>query len=90
MLKTYFVLIFLISSLSNHAFAADGKAIHDEKCLSCHQTEVYTRTDHKVTSLYGLGRQVSMCSQNLNTGWFPEDEKSVVKYLNDTFYHLKK
>ncbi len=69
---------------------AEGKALHDEKCLNCHMmgdhTALYTRKDRKVDSLKKLGGFVSSCVQNLNIDWFPEDEKKVRDYINATWY----
>lgn len=69
---------------------AEGKALHDEKCLNCHMmddhTQLYTRKDRKVDSLKSLGGFVSSCVQNLNIDWFPEDEHKVRDYINATWY----
>ncbi|MBF0264195.1 MAG: hypothetical protein HQL46_02915 [Gammaproteobacteria bacterium] len=81
------ILVAFVYPLTN-AYANEGRELHNSKCLSCHQTEAYTRANHKVKSSLDLGRQVSMCSQNLNTEWFPDDEKEVVNFLNDNFYHF--
>jgi hypothetical protein len=36
-----------------------------------------------------LRSQVSACANNLGTGWFPDEEKSVVDYLNNQYYNFK-
>jgi len=41
-------------------------------------------------SHFDLRRQVSMCASNLGVGWFPDEEKAVLDYLNDKYYKLKK
>jgi len=92
MKKVPVFLTFLLIVSSSVAFSdtSKGKALHTEKCTSCHMmkdhTAMYTRKDHKVDSLKRLGGMVSACVQNLNVDWFPEDEKEVVKYLNATYY----
>jgi hypothetical protein len=72
------------------ADTAEGKALHDAKCMNCHMMEdhtaMYTRADRKVDSIKALGGMVSACVQNLNVDWFPEDEKKVVDYINATWY----
>ena len=63
-----------------------GESIHQANCTKCHNSEVYTRADHKVTSLEGLGKQVRMCDTQLETQLFPEDLDKVITYLNETYY----
>ena len=63
-----------------------GENLVKTHCTRCHQSEVYTRANHKVTSLDGLTKQVRMCETQLNTQLFPEDEAKIVKYLNETYY----
>ncbi len=77
------------------AFAdEDGKELHDESCLACHiathDEAFYTRDNSKMGTLFDLRRQVSMCASNFELGWFPEEEKAVLDYLNNQYYHLKK
>lgn len=68
---------------------AKGKELVDQNCIKCHGSEVYTRSDRKVTSLDGLSRQVSRCETSLGLTWFEEDVSAVADYLNDHFYHFK-
>ena len=69
----------------------EGKELHDQSsCLRCHGSEMYTRDDRKVQDYSDLKRQVSFCSNNLSTGWFPEEEELVVDFLNKTYYQHKK
>lgn len=72
-----------------HSANEEGKELHEESCLRCHGSEKYTRDDRKVQDHFGLRSQVSACASNLGTGWFPDEEKSVVDYLNDTHYKFK-
>ena len=66
-----------------------GNELHQESCLRCHGSEKYTRNDRKVQDHFGLRSQVSACANNLGTGWLPDEEKSVVDYLNDMHYKFK-
>jgi len=75
------------------ALAADGRALHDENCLSCHASltggdpnTLYTRPDHKVTSLDGLRKQVHRCELSLGLTWFDVEVDAVTEYLNRNFY----
>jgi len=82
--------LLVLGTQSTYADTAEGKALHDAKCLNCHMMEdhtaMYTRKDRKVDSIKRLGGMVSACVQNLNIDWFPEDEKKVVDYINATWY----
>ncbi len=77
--------------LSSTAFAegdaTNGKTLFDKsQCQKCHGTEVFTREDHKVKDLAGLGKQVRMCDSQLSVNWFDDEIDDVVAYLNDAFY----
>ncbi len=73
-----------------------GKALLEKSCMACHAakfngdpTRIYTRADRKVKNLQQLAARVSACSENNNTGWFPEDEANVTAYLNEKYYKFK-
>ncbi|BAS67838.1 MAG: hypothetical protein DSY43_00570 [Gammaproteobacteria bacterium] len=78
--------------LSGTAFSdeGEGKELHQESCVGCHMIQhdeaFYTRSNSKMHSISNLGAQVSRCAQNFSTGWFPEEEKAVVDFLNKTYY----
>ncbi|MEE9351965.1 MAG: hypothetical protein V3U78_06860 [Thiotrichaceae bacterium] len=83
-----------ISMLSSSAFAegsaANGKVLYDKsQCQKCHGTEVFTREDHKVKDLAGLGKQVRMCDSQLSVNWFDDEIADVVSYLNESFYKFE-
>lgn len=67
-----------------------GKAIHDANCISCHDSGVYTRADHKMQDFTQLAAQVRRCDANLGTRLFDEDLVKVTEYLNDTYYKFEK
>ncbi len=86
----------LVGSARAGDVAAGEKLVADKDCAACHQrliggdgSRLYTRPDRKVTSLAKLAAQVSFCSTQLKTGWFPEDEEDVVAWLNHRYYHFK-
>lgn len=67
-----------------------GKAIHDANCISCHDSGVYTRADHKMTDFTMLSAQVRRCDANLGTKLFDEDMDKVAAFLNETYYKFPK
>jgi hypothetical protein len=87
MKKMIFSMAMLVSVTST---AETGKEYVDESCLSCHGVEMFNREESKIKNKFDLRRQVSYCVSHLDVDWFPEDEQSVVKYLNDNFYKLEK
>ena len=66
-----------------------GKALHDKSCVACHDSKMYTRTQHKVKTSAQLAGRVSGCNANTGAGWFPEEELHVSSYLNQQFYKFK-
>ena len=80
-------------SLSSTAFAADdtrlahGQQLHNEKCTSCHDTQVYTREDRRVDNLQELSDQVNFCMKGpAKAEWTVSETNSVIDYLNQKFY----
>ncbi len=81
------------------AHAADikkGEQLVKDNCISCHAahfgnngSDIYTRPNHRVTSLVGLKKQVIRCRDNLGLTWFDEDVDDVVAYLNTRYYKFK-
>ena len=81
--------------LTTSAFAnEEGKELHDESCVACHiavhDDAFYTRDNSRIKTLFDLKSQVSRCAVNFSTEWFPDEEASVVDYLNQKYYHYKK
>ncbi|MFY9976249.1 MAG: cytochrome c [Chromatiaceae bacterium] len=68
--------------------AVDAHALHEQNCVKCHGTDIYTRADRKVTSYDGLGRQVRRCETALGLRWFDEDIAAMTSYLNREYYRL--
>ncbi|MBT8069341.1 MAG: cytochrome c [Xanthomonadales bacterium] len=69
----------------SHGYPID-KALYEEKCTSCHGTEMYTREDRKVESLAKLKNQVRLCSITAKTKWSDKENVAVAYYLNREFY----
>jgi len=66
----------------------DAEALHEEHCVSCHGSEVYTREDRRVQSREALASQVRMCEQNLGLTWFDDDVDAVTRLLNQKYYQF--
>ncbi len=87
-------ILIIIALLSTAVFANDGKVLHNESCSTCHimthDNTFYTRKNRKIDTLSKLNAQVSRCVHTFSISWFPDEEKSVVEYLNNEYYQLKK
>lgn len=82
-------LIVLLSSTQISADAERGKTLHDEHCMKCHDTSVYSRSDRFVTDMTALEKQIRRCEQHAGARWFDADITDVAEYLNQTFYSFK-
>jgi mono/diheme cytochrome c family protein len=71
------------------ADAVRGKTLHDEQCMKCHGTEVYTRSDRFIKDRAALANQVQRCQLSAGAQWFDDDVNDVVDYLNTTFYKFE-
>jgi cytochrome c553 len=88
-----FTLFILLTTLFSQANAFDvdaGKKQLNENCTSCHGSELYTRSDRRVSSRKGVSTQVQRCQLALNLNWFDEDVENTAEYLNIEYYHFKK
>ncbi|MDH5766650.1 MAG: hypothetical protein OEZ38_11605 [Gammaproteobacteria bacterium] len=64
-----------------------GETLHDEKCLNCHTSKVYTREDRTVKTLNALSNQVNNCMKGpAKAEWTEIETRSVIHYLNQKFY----
>jgi mono/diheme cytochrome c family protein len=66
--------------------AAKGKALHDQQCVACHTSSVYTRANRNVKTVEGLIGQVNMCKGQLSLKLSRDQVNDLVKYLDETFY----
>jgi hypothetical protein len=83
-------LVTLLAGASSQAADVEkGKALVDTHCQQCHGSEVYTRSNRRVSSLPGLHKQVRFCEQNLGLTWFDDDIENTATYLNQEFYKFK-
>ncbi|EGV31659.1 hypothetical protein ThidrDRAFT_1860 [Thiorhodococcus drewsii AZ1] len=72
----------------NASAEESAETLYKNHCLGCHGSEVYTRTNHKITSFEGLKSQVQRCELGLGLQWFDEDVDQIASYLNQHFYHF--
>ena len=64
-----------------------GEELHNEKCMSCHTTKVYSREDRRVKTLEALSNQVNNCMKGpAKADWTEIETNSVIEYLNQKFY----
>ncbi|MBE9515581.1 MAG: hypothetical protein IME93_01245 [Proteobacteria bacterium] len=93
--------LFLISLLSMGAsfvspiFAAEqlrfgnsknGEKLHQQHCIKCHDSKVYTRPDRKINSYENLQHRVGMCASQLNIAISLEQQQDISRYLAQRFY----
>jgi hypothetical protein len=80
-----------IASSQVRAFdVAEGEALVNDNCNSCHGSELYTRKNRLVTSRSGLTQQVKRCELALGLTWFDDDVNNAAEYLNQQFYRFAK
>ena len=73
------------------ALAADlenGKSLHDENCLRCHDESKYTREDKMIKNFQQLHERIKQCELMTELTWFDEEVDDVATYLNNQFYHF--
>jgi len=87
-IKTIALALVTLAASSNISFAAQsGDALHESKCLTCHTSSVYTRSDRKVKSLSQLSRRVEICAKNAaSANWDKMQIENVTQYLDTRFY----
>lgn len=84
---TLFILLSHAALAADDPVIAEGKKLHDQSCLKCHNTNVYTRKDRNIKTLAALKHQVSNCMKGpANVHWNEQETAAVVKYLNTEFY----
>ena len=84
-----FFTILLLFNMPAQAFDIEnGKALHNENCLRCHNESQYTRENRIVNSFDELQSRISQCELSAELAWFDEEIDDVTAYLNHAFYHF--
>ena len=68
--------------------SAAGKRLLDANCMTCHQTDIFTRKDRQVQSLDALKEQLASCTHMAEKDFSASETQDLLKYLNDQFYHF--
>jgi len=89
MKRSLFFAVLLTTGSYAFADAEHGQQLHDEHCMKCHDTGVYTRDNRRVANQDALVKQVKRCELNLGLQWFDSDVNDVVQHLNQSFYKFK-
>ena len=76
----------VLVSAASPLLAGEGKALYENNCTRCHNTEVFTRDDRSVKSLEGLKNRVKQCSLAAESKWVDNEINIVVEYLNKNYY----
>ena len=66
----------------------NGKSLHDENCLRCHDESKYTREDRMIKNFQQLHERIKQCELMAELTWFDEEIDDVAAYLNNQFYHF--
>ncbi len=66
----------------------NGKTLHNENCVRCHNETPYTRENRIVNSLDELHTRISQCELSAELAWFDEEINDVTAYLNNAFYRF--
>ncbi len=85
------LLVALINANAMSPDAQEGKELyHDADCQKCHQQgSIFDKKDAKANNLFELKGWVTSCAGFFDVGWFPEEEKQVLLYLNESVYKFK-
>ena len=77
-----FTLSVTTSVIAAEVIPSSGATIHQAKCVSCHDSKIYTRKDSKVDSFCNLSNTVAHCGKVAGVA----ETRSLVDYLNDQYY----
>ena len=80
------VLLSIVQISAQGADIDNGKQLHVENCMRCHQSEIYTSNDRKVSTFVQLRKKVEQCELINELAWFEEEVDDVTAYLNATYY----
>jgi hypothetical protein len=87
---TIFASLWLVSTGCYAVDLRQGKFLHDEECLMCHDSSVYTRENRRILTSEELMARVNLCQQDVGAEWSSAQLDDVVAFLNDSFYKFPK
>ena len=67
----------------------EGKKLHNQHCLKCHDASVYQRPDRFIKSYEMLNQQIRRCEVPAGVQWSPSEITSVTDYLNSHYYKFE-
>jgi mono/diheme cytochrome c family protein len=85
------LLSILLAPAAHAALPGDigqGEQLVAANCTSCHDTRVFSRADRKILSLDALKGQLASCGHGAKKEFSAAQADSIVKYLNERFYHF--
>ena len=85
------IYLVLIPFLLTPALAVDlenGKSLHDENCLRCHDESKYLSKNRIIKNFQQLHERIRQCELMAELTWFDEEIDDVAAYLNNQFYHF--
>lgn len=84
------LLAFLWLPIGASAEAGKGisaKQLHEQHCLACHTTGIYTRPTRFISTKGALHAQVARCAREAaRVDWSEAQVDAVTEYLNDRYY----
>lgn len=89
-LITMFAGLWLVSTVCYAIDLQRGQILHDEECLVCHNSSVYTRENRRVLDLKELRARVKLCQQDVGAEWDTTQLDDVVAFMNEGFYKFAK
>ena len=78
--------IFITSALVYGEDLNNGRQLHEENCMRCHQPDIYIRDNRKIKTFIQLKKRVQQCELANDLAWFDDEISDVVAYLNATYY----
>lgn len=66
-----------------------GQMLYENHCMSCHESVVHIRSNHRAQSLTELRGTVSNWANYLHLRWGRGEVEEVVTYLNNHYYRFE-
>jgi hypothetical protein len=92
-MKKLLLTVALLANTIAFADIEEGEELHTETCVTCHiathDEKFYTRENSKMHNHFDLRSQVSNCISAFDVDLFPDEEASVVEFLNTQYYKFE-